>query len=180
MPAKRGRPLEVHSRPPQMTTSGQPASGTEPIPQPRRGPGRPRKMPVHPQPRTQPSPEPQRRRPGRLPKQKTTEQQSLAAPQPAPRRKRPQRRAETTSPVATQEPMATRDSNRTHSEGSSGRPRRRIHKPKKYCPCCNLKRIHCQRQAPTLLTRTQEIMRLEGTPINDGPGRGPGEGAQSF
>ena len=61
------------------------------------------------------------------------------------------------------------------SEGSSGRPRRRVHKPKKYCPCCNLKRIHCQRQAPTLLTRTQEIMRLEGTPINCGPGRGPGE-----
>ena len=32
MPAKRGRPLEVHSRPPQMTTSGQPASGPNQFP----------------------------------------------------------------------------------------------------------------------------------------------------
>ena len=49
----------------------------------------------------------------------------------------------------------------------------RIHKPKKYCPCCKLKRIHCQKQAPTLLTRTHEIMRLEGTPINMARGVDP-------
>ena len=140
---------------------------------PRRGPGRPRKISCTSSTNTHILlPEPQRRKPGRPPKKKT-DQQSSAAPQPAPRRNRPQRRAETPPPIATQNPVTTRDSDGTHSEGSSGRPRRRIHKPKKYCPCCNLKRIHCQRQAPTLLTRTHEIMRLEGTPIKMARGGDP-------
>ena len=165
MPAKRGRPPDVCTRQPPASTSVPPTTEQEPIPMPRRGPGRPRKVPVHPQPTVHTSSVPQRRKPGRPPKKKT-DQQSSAAPQPAPRRNRPQRRAEFPPPIATQNPVTTRDSDGTHSEGSSGRPRRRIHKPKKYCPCCNLKRIHCQRQAPTLLTRTHEIMRLEGTPIN--------------
>ena len=45
-----------------------------------------------------------------VPPKKKTDQQSSAAPQPAPRRNRPQRRAETPPPIATQNPITTRDS----------------------------------------------------------------------